>query len=154
MVAIRLRRIMLAALIAAGVSAWGSTGVRAGANVLHLTTDISVFNPCNSSEQVSGTLRILLVVNRQSAGEDSVHVNVHASAQGRLASAQNTYQLSGEGDAQFDNVANFYDVPFHANVPSSGSAANLKLDGVARVFVDSAGDPVGGIVVSVTPTCG
>jgi hypothetical protein len=131
-----------------------SAPVRAsGENVIQFSATVSTANPC-TGEAVTGPLDVLLVANRTSTGNGQIHVNVRGSVHGQLSgNLGSTYQVSAEGSDQIDLVAGHYDFGFHAAAVSHGSASNLTLDGVARVFVDGDGNPVGGTIVSLSANC-
>jgi len=122
-------------------------------NLLRFTQSVNGVNPCNS-EIVNGFLDVLIVLNRHSTGLADTHVNLHGSFHGELTgSLGNTYQVSAEGQDEADVVSNRYDLPFHVNAVTEGSASNLTLDGTARVLVDSSGNPVGAGIVSLSVNC-
>jgi hypothetical protein len=126
---------------------------QAGENAFWLTPDVNGANPC-TGEGVSGSLTVLLVVSRISTGDGGVHVNVHGSFHAQLTgSLGTTYQVSANGNAQSHSVADYYDFSFSVEAISHGAAPNFTLEGVARVFVNGSGDPVGATIVSLTPNC-
>ena len=66
----------------------------------------------------------------------AVHLQINANGQD---DAGNPYQVSVEGNAQFDAAALSYDVPFHSQWIGQGQAANFPLTGVITVYIHDDG---------------
>ena len=149
----RLAASTLAAVLGAALLIAAAPVRARGENVLSFTADVTTVDPC-TGEDVSGSLDVLLVANRVSTGNGGIHVTLHGNVHGQLVgNLGTTYQLSAEGTDHFDSVSGHYDFAFHMEGISRGSGSNLTLDGVARLFVNADGNPTGGTIVTVSPTC-
>jgi len=122
-------------------------------NTVSFTGFFAVTNPCNG-ETASGPIEIFIVVSSTDTGGGTTLVNVHHSSHASLTGDQgNVYQVSRFAMAQFDALANHYDVPWTGVFIGKGGAPNFTATGTLRVFVNSQNEPIGSMLLSITATC-
>lgn len=113
-------------------------------------------NPCNGENlSVSGPLDIQY---HENAGGGGTHYAVHLTFKGTGSGSQgNSYRTSFVANQQFDTPSGptpngmYFDVPFHAQIISQGSASNFSAEGTLRVTVVN-GSAVGAHFTSFAAT--
>jgi hypothetical protein len=129
-----------------------STPLLAGNEHNTFNGGIGVGNPCNGLV-VSATGPVDVVVETNTApATPLVSVHLRFKAEGSATNGD-VYKLSFMANSNFDAVAPFYDVPFHAVFVGKGNAPNFSAIGSVRVFVNGAGVPVGAHIVTFSSTC-
>jgi hypothetical protein len=93
------------------------------------------------------------IVFHENEDATGVHVNIalQFKASGTDTSG-NDYKTSFIANGQFEGVAAFYDVQYHAVFVGHGDAPNFAYDGIVRVFV-AGGKAVGASILSLSSTC-
>jgi hypothetical protein len=122
-------------------------------NTVSFTGSFAAVNACNG-ERVSGPIDVFIVVSSSETGEGTTRVNVHHSSHGSLNGDQgNVYEVSRFAIAQFDAIANHYDVPWSGRFVGKDGAPAFTASGTLRVFVNAQNEPVGSLLLSITTTC-
>jgi hypothetical protein len=122
-------------------------------NTVSFTGSFGAVNPCNG-EIASGPIDVFIVVSSSVTGEGTTRVNVHHSSHAILNGNQgNVYQVNRFAMAQFDALANHYDVPWTGTFVGRGAAPNFTATGTLRVFVNAQNEPIGSLLLSITTSC-
>ena len=122
-------------------------------NTVSFTGSFAVVSPCNG-ELASGPIDVFIVVSSSETGEGTTRVNVHHSSHASLNGSQgNVYEVSRFAMAQFDELANHYDVPWTGRFVGKGGAPDFTASGTLRVFVNAQNEPIGSLLLSITTAC-
>jgi len=116
------------------------------------TGGIGAFNPCNGTLVTAfGPVDIVVETNTSS---DTRHVTVHHlfRADGSATNGD-SYGMSFMANSNFDAVASFYDLFYHAVLVGKGSAPNFSIEGNIRVFVNPEGKATGSIITTLSSSC-
>jgi hypothetical protein len=116
---------------------------------------VNIVNRCNG-EALAATGPVSIVFHSNERGDGGTHSNIHLKLKGEVTGNQgNEYILNLVANGQFDAPSGtdgqrqYYDLPFHAEVISEGSAPNLEFEGTVRVFVLNC-EPVTATIISIT----